>query len=99
MALTDCHTHTEISPDSEAKIADMFTAAQNAGLAAYAVTDHIELCRWYPQGYYKTQPRNEEDFYDYAVRFEGECSEDQRARLGETTQADLGIPANRQEWG
>ena len=35
----------------------------------------------------------------YAVRFEGECSEDQRARLGETTQADLGIPANRQEWG
>ena len=70
MALTDCHTHTEISPDSEAKITDMLTAAQNAGLAAYAVTDHIELCRWYPQGYYKTQPRNEEDFYDYAVRFE-----------------------------
>lgn len=70
MRLTDCHTHTEISPDSEASIASMLDAARQADLLAYAVTDHVELTRWYPQGYYKARPRNEEDFFDYAERFE-----------------------------
>ncbi len=80
MALIDCHTHTEISPDSDAKLGDMLAAAQHAGLAAYAVTDHIELCRFYPQGYYKTHPRNEEDFYDYASRFEAAMQQNLRAK-------------------
>lgn len=80
MALIDCHTHTEISPDSDAKLGDMLKAAQDAGLAAYAVTDHIELCRFYPQGYYKTRPRNEEDFYDYASRFEQAMQQNLRAK-------------------
>lgn len=79
MHLTDCHTHTRISPDSSAEIAEMLAAAKQAGLAAYAVTDHIELCRWYPQGYYKAQPRNEEDFFDYAARFEQAMQQNLRA--------------------
>lgn len=85
MQLTDCHTHTEISPDSDAKITDMLQAAKQAGLAAYAVTDHIELCRWYPQGYYKAHPRNDEDFFDYAARF------------GQSMQQNLRMKENAQE--
>lgn len=68
--MLDCHTHTEISPDSEAQLNDMVQSARAKGLQVLAVTDHIELCRYYPQGYYKSHPRNEEDFYDYAARFE-----------------------------
>ncbi len=68
--MLDCHTHTELSPDSKAKLPDMCRAAKEKGLHALAVTDHIELCRWYPQDYYKARPRNEEDFYHYAARFE-----------------------------
>lgn len=68
--MLDCHTHTVISPDSEAQLSDMCHAAQAQGLQAFAVTDHIELCRYYPQGYYKAKPRNEEDFFDYAARWE-----------------------------
>lgn len=75
MQLTDCHTHTSISPDSEAALADMLQKAQEHGLLAYAVTDHVELCRWYPQEYYKSRPRNEEDFYDYAARFEASMAQ------------------------
>ena len=80
MQLTDCHTHTAISPDSDASIAAMLEAAQAQGLAAYAVTDHIELCRYYPQGYYGTAPRNEEDFFDHAARWEQAMEQNRRAR-------------------
>lgn len=80
MQLTDCHTHTEISPDSETKLSDMLRAARQADLFAYAVTDHVELCRWYPQGYYKSRPRNEEDFFDYAARFERSMQQNLRAK-------------------
>ncbi|MBR3631208.1 MAG: histidinol-phosphatase HisJ family protein [Oscillospiraceae bacterium] len=80
MQLTDCHTHTCISPDSEALLTDMIRKAQDIGLFAYAVTDHVELCRWYPQGYYAALPRNEEDFFDYAARFEQAMAQNAVAR-------------------
>lgn len=80
MQLADCHTHTHISPDSEAALPDMLRKAQELGLFAYAVTDHVELCRWYPQGYYRTLPRNEEDFFDYAARFEQSMAQNAIAR-------------------
>lgn len=80
MPLMDCHTHTDVSPDSEARLTDMLNAAQNAGLSAYAVTDHIELCRYYPQDCYKTGPRNEEDFFDYAARWERAMEQNVLAR-------------------
>ena len=80
MQLTDCHTHTHISPDSEAALPDMLRKAQELWLFAYAVTDHVELCRWYPQGYYHTLPRNEEDFFDYAARFEQSMAQNAVAR-------------------
>ncbi|MBR1528933.1 MAG: histidinol-phosphatase HisJ family protein [Oscillospiraceae bacterium] len=80
LLLTDCHTHTKISPDSSAALSDMCRKAQELHLQAYAVTDHIELCRYYPQGYYQTQPRNEEDFFDYAARWEQSMNQNLLAR-------------------
>ncbi|MBE6875535.1 MAG: histidinol-phosphatase HisJ family protein [Ruminococcus sp.] len=80
MLLMDCHTHTKISPDSDAELSAMCRKAQELGLQAYAVTDHIELCRYYPQGYYQTAPRNEEDFFDYASRWEQSMHQNQLAK-------------------
>lgn len=66
----DCHTHTNCSPDSGAALGDMLKKAESIGLSAYAVTDHIELCRFFSQGFYGVQPRNAEDFFDYHARYE-----------------------------
>nr|MDE5737275.1 PHP domain-containing protein [Oscillospiraceae bacterium] len=80
MQLLDCHTHTEISPDSSAKFSDMYQQAKNLNLHAWAVTNHIELCRYYSQDFYATQPRNEEDFFDYASRWEISMQQNQLAK-------------------
>ena len=77
----DLHTHTNLSPDSDAALGEMLRAAQEMALPVFAVTDHIELCRWYSQGFYGTQPRNEEDFYDYAARWEQAMEQNRRARM------------------
>lgn len=49
MYLTDCHTHSCISPDSKAPLALMVQAAEAAGLRAYYVTDHADLLDWHGQ--------------------------------------------------
>ena len=43
MYLCDVHSHTLISPDSHAFLADMAAAAINAGLRELCVTDHCDL--------------------------------------------------------
>ena len=43
MYLTDCHTHTLCSPDSDAPLAQMASSAVSAGLAELCVTDHCDL--------------------------------------------------------
>ena len=43
MYLCDVHSHTLISPDSHAFLADMARAAINAGLRELCVTDHCDL--------------------------------------------------------
>ncbi|MDE6657395.1 MAG: histidinol-phosphatase HisJ family protein [Oscillospiraceae bacterium] len=80
MQLLDCHTHTELSPDSSAKFIDMYQQAKNLNLYAWSVTNHIELCRYYSQEFYATQPRNEEDFFNYALRWENSMQENQFAK-------------------
>ncbi len=65
----DCHTHTELSPDSSAKLGDMLCRADALGLRAYAIPDHIELCRFYTQDFYGVPARNEEDFFSYDRRY------------------------------
>lgn len=80
MQLLDCHTHTELSPDSFAKFTDMYQQAKNLNLHAWAVTNHIELCRYYSQEFYAAQPRNQEDFFDYASCWENSMQENQFAK-------------------
>ena len=41
--LCDLHSHTRISPDSRAELADMARAALAAGLRELCVTDHCDL--------------------------------------------------------
>lgn len=43
MYLCDVHTHTKISPDSEAELSDTARAAMAAGLRELCVTDHCDL--------------------------------------------------------
>ena len=43
MYLTDYHTHTLRSPDSDAPLAQMASSAVSAGLAELCVTDHCDL--------------------------------------------------------
>ncbi len=76
----DCHTHTYCSPDSDAMPGNMIQAAETQGLRAFALTDHIELCRFWPQGFYQTPVRNEEDFFDYAARYEKSMEQNQVAK-------------------
>lgn len=42
MYIYNCHTHTKNSPDSSAEPREMTDAAIRAGLAGYAVTDHVD---------------------------------------------------------
>lgn len=53
MKLIDCHTHTQYSVDSDADINLMIERACMLDLSAYAITDHCECNRWYPEEYYK----------------------------------------------
>lgn len=43
MFLCDFHTHTRISPDSEALLRDMMAAAQRGGIQELCITDHCDL--------------------------------------------------------
>lgn len=43
MFLSDCHTHTRFSPDSEALVPDVARAAKAAGLDALCLTDHLDF--------------------------------------------------------
>ena len=43
MYLCDCHTHTQVSPDSQAPLSAMVRAAADAGLSTLYVTDHCDL--------------------------------------------------------
>ena len=43
MYLTDYHTHTVLSPDSETPLSAMADAAAAAGLDELCVTDHCDL--------------------------------------------------------
>ena len=52
MILTDCHTHTQFSMDSEADIDLCIKRAAELGLAAYAITDHCECNGWYEKEHY-----------------------------------------------
>ncbi len=72
MNLTDCHTHTQFSVDSEADINEMLEKACALGLAAYAVTDHAECNRWYSAENYADDPTY--PYYSFGTDFENSVS-------------------------
>lgn len=77
---TDCHTHTSVSPDSEAPIEAMLSAARAKGITHYAVTDHIELCRWYPRETYGAAAKDDIKAYDFKTSFEKSLAQNEAAR-------------------
>lgn len=85
--MIDCHTHTEVSPDSSASLSEMCRAAREKGIRYYAVTDHVELCRWYPQAHYGAEARDGGDGFGYAARFARSMQQNQAMKAQQT--ADL----------
>lgn len=65
MIRIDCHTHTGTSPDGSGTAGGLCRSAISKGLKAVAITEHIELNRWFSQGHYGTFPRNDEEIFNY----------------------------------
>ncbi len=76
----DLHTHTWHSPDAtQQTVEDRIRAAEKMQLRIMAVTDHVEINRWYPAEHYHAE-ETEEFLYDSARVYEGSVSETLTAR-------------------
>lgn len=74
MNLIDCHTHSTNSPDGGSPAEEMLIKAMESGFAAYALTDHCEVNRWFSIEHYDVEP-NEYDTYDFGRDFERSMTE------------------------
>lgn len=84
----DLHTHTWHSPDGAPQtVAERIKAAAKMQLEIMAITDHVEINRWYPAAYYGAQ-ETEECTYDSMTVFDGSADETCSARQ---TYAHLGV--------
>ena len=73
--LTDLHTHTHHSYDAASDtVAERIHAAKERGLCVMAVTDHVELNRFYPADDYGAQ-ETEVFPYNFRAAFEGSLAE------------------------
>jgi len=73
--IMDLHTHTRHSPDAaQDTVAERVLAAQKLGLKYMAITDHVEINRYYPASYYHAQ-ETEEFLYDSEAVFAGSVAE------------------------
>ncbi len=66
MVVIDCHTHTGVSPDGSGTAGGLCRSAISKGLKAIAITEHIELNRWFSQEHYGIIPRNDEEIFNYS---------------------------------
>ncbi|MFR6314171.1 histidinol-phosphatase HisJ family protein [uncultured Ruminococcus sp.] len=66
----DCHTHTGISPDGTGTVAGHAEQAKRLGLPVLALTEHVEMNRYFPQAHYGILPRNEWEIFDHAAVLE-----------------------------
>ena len=67
--LMNLHTHTRHSYDGEdVSVADRIRAAKLLGLRAMAVTDHVEVNRFYPADHYNAV-ESEQFLYDFGKTF------------------------------
>lgn len=67
--IMNLHTHTHHSPDAHQTVAERVEAANRLGLRFMAVTDHVEINRYYPAEYYHAEP-SDMYFYDGKGVFE-----------------------------
>ncbi|MDR0947211.1 MAG: histidinol-phosphatase HisJ family protein [Ruminococcus sp.] len=67
--MIDLHTHTNVSVDSEALPDEMILKAKERGITLYAITDHVELNRWFSEAHYDN-PYNDYDSYNNGETFE-----------------------------
>lgn len=66
----DCHTHTGLSPDGTGTAGGYCRSAISKGIQALAITEHIELNRWFSEDHYGTSPRNQWEEFEYSERME-----------------------------
>lgn len=74
MKLIDCHTHSTNSPDGFSSPENMIKTAVEMNYAAYALTDHCEVNRWFSIEHYGAAP-NGYDTYDFGADFEKSMKE------------------------
>lgn len=73
--IMDLHTHTHHSPDAaDETVTDRVNAAKQLGLQYLAITDHVEINRWFPAEYYHAE-ESEEYHYNCARVFRGSAAE------------------------
>ncbi len=63
--LMDCHCHTGISPDGSGTVEELLVQAKKLQLPVLAVTEHVEMNRYFSKEYYQTEPRNEWEFFSH----------------------------------
>ncbi len=74
MNLIDCHTHSTNSPDGDSPAEEMVKTAIAKNYAAYALTDHCEVNRWFSAEHYGC-PEGHHDDYGYGAEFEKSLTE------------------------
>ncbi|MBQ8922769.1 MAG: histidinol-phosphatase HisJ family protein [Oscillospiraceae bacterium] len=85
--IMDLHTHTRHSPDAAPDtVAERVAAAEAMGLQFMAITDHVEINRYYPAAYYHAE-ETEELIYDSEAVFRGSVREtvQEQAHTGSLT--------------
>lgn len=76
----DCHTHTSVSPDGSGTAGGLCRSAISKGLKAVAITEHIELNRWFSQEHYGITPRNDDELFNYSEIMEKAMKQNSSAR-------------------
>lgn len=66
----DCHTHTAISPDGSGTLTELVCRAEQLHLPVLAVTEHVEMNRFFSQAHYGIPQRNEWEIFDHAAVLE-----------------------------
>lgn len=62
----DCHTHTGFSPDGNDTVEQLAARAAEMELPVLAITEHVEMNRFFSQEHYGTTPRNQWEVFDHA---------------------------------
>lgn len=84
--LTDFHLHTLHSPDSQAPMETMTSAALARGITALAVTDHVEINAYVADGYDRTLAASFHEAGEMRERFAGRLRVARGVEFGQPTQ-------------